>query len=115
MERLGQQDLFGQMLRIERTEAVQLLNHFLRDSLRRAVVRPAVHHTMPNGGKCIPSATILNPIHKNGHRYLVIRRSHGPGEVVCLGQPFRTERGIRQSNPLNRALQNPLERVAGLE
>ena len=50
MKRLGQQDLLRQMLRIEWTEPVQLPNHFRRDSLRLAILQPAMHHAMPDRG-----------------------------------------------------------------
>ena len=76
MKRLGQQDLLRQMLRIEWTEPVQLLNHFRSDSLRLAILRPAMHHAMPHRGQCITPAAFLDPIHQSAHRHRVIRRRH---------------------------------------
>jgi len=55
MKRLGQQDLLRQMLGIEWTEPVQLLNHFRGDSM------PAMHHAMPHCGQCIMPGAFLNP------------------------------------------------------
>ena len=49
-ERLDQLDLKRQMLRIEWTEPAQLLDHFRGDSLRLAILRPAMHHAMPDRG-----------------------------------------------------------------
>ncbi len=115
MKRLGQQDLLRQMLRIEWTEPVQLLNHFRSDSLRLAILRPAMHHAMPHRGQCITPAAFLDPIHQSAHRHRVIRRRHRPRKVVRLVQAFHPQGGLRQSNPLNPALQNPSERVTGLE
>jgi hypothetical protein len=43
MKHLGQQDFFRQMLRIEWTELAEFLNHFRSDSLRLAVLRPAMY------------------------------------------------------------------------
>ncbi len=76
MKRLGQQDLLGQMLGIEGTEPVQLLDHFRRDPLRLAVLRPAMHHAMPHRGQCITLGAFLDPIHQSAHRHRVIRRRH---------------------------------------
>ena len=47
MKRLSQQDLLRQMVRIECTELVQILNHFGGDPLRLAIFRPAMHYPMP--------------------------------------------------------------------
>ena len=115
MKRLGQQDLLRQMLRIEWTEPVQLLNHFRSDSLRLAILRPAMHHAMSHRGQCITPDAFLDPIHQSAHRHRVIRRRHRPRKVVRLVQAFHPQGGLRQSNPLNPALQNPSERVTGLE
>ena len=76
MKRLGQQDLLRQMLRIEGTEPVKLLDHFRGDSLRLAILRSAMHHAMPNRGQCITPDTFLDPIHQSAHRHRVIRRRH---------------------------------------
>ena len=115
MKRLGQQDLLRQMLRIEWTEPAQLLDHFRGDSLRLAILRPAMHHAMPHRGQCLAPAALLDPIHQNADRRRVVRRRHRPREVVRGVQAFYPQGGLRQSNPLNRALQNPSERVTGLE
>ena len=56
MKRLGQQNLLRQMLGIERTEPVQLLDHLRGDPLRLAILRPAMHHAMSHGGQCIALA-----------------------------------------------------------
>jgi hypothetical protein len=40
MKRFDQQDLLRQVLRIEWTERVQVLNHFRGDSLRLAILGP---------------------------------------------------------------------------
>ena len=76
MKRLGQQDLLRQMLRIEWTEPVQLLNHCRRDALRLAILRPAMHHAMPHRGQCLTPGARLEPIHQHAHRHRVIRRRH---------------------------------------
>jgi len=44
------------MLGIEGTEPVELLNHLGGDPLRLAVLRPAMHHTMPHRGQRITPA-----------------------------------------------------------
>ena len=115
MKRLGQQDLLRQMLGIERTEPVQLLDHFRRDALRLAVLRPAMHHAMPHRGQRIAPDAFLDPIHQHAHRRRVIRRRHRPRKVVRRVHAFHPQGGLRQSNPLDRALQNPPQRVTGLE
>ena len=115
MKRFGQQDLLRQMLRVEWTEPVQLLDHFSSDSLWLAILRPAMHHAMSYRSQCITSAAFLDPIHQSAHRRRVIRRRHWPREVVRLVQAFHPQGGLRLSNPLNPALQNPPERVTGLE
>jgi len=76
MKRLGQQDLFRQMLRIEWTKPLQLINHFRSDSLGLAILWPAMHHTMPHRGQCITPAAFLDPIHQSAYRHRVIRRRH---------------------------------------
>ena len=76
VKRLGQQDLLRQMLRIEWAEPVQLLNHFRRDSLRLAILRPAMHHAMSHRGQCITPDAFLDPIHQSAHRHRVIRRRY---------------------------------------
>ena len=76
MKRLGQQDLLRQMLRIEWTEPVQLLNHFRSDSLGLAILRPAMDHAMPHRVQCITPVVFLDPIHQSAHRRRVIRRRH---------------------------------------
>jgi len=37
----------------------------------------------------------------------VIRRPHWPGQIVRLIQAFDPEHGVRKSNPIDRAFQNP--------
>ena len=44
-----------------------------------------------------------------------LRRRHRPREVVRLVQAFHPQGGLRQSNPLNPALQNSPARVTSLE
>ena len=61
MKRLGQQDLLRQMLRIEWAEPVQFLNHFRSDSLRLAILRPAMHGAMPGRSHCVMPAAFLDP------------------------------------------------------
>ena len=63
MKRLGQQNLLRHMVRIEWTEATQLLNHFRSDSLRLVILRAAIHHAMPNRDQCVTPAAFLDPIH----------------------------------------------------
>ena len=74
-ECLYQLDLERQMLRIERTELVQLLNHFRGDPLRLAVLRPAMHHPVPDRGQST-TAAFLDPIHQSAHRHRMIRCRH---------------------------------------
>ena len=76
MKRPGQQDLLRQVLRIEWSEPVQILNHFRSDSLRLAILGPAVHHAMPHRSQCITPAASLDPIHQGAHRSGVIRSLH---------------------------------------
>jgi hypothetical protein len=94
---------------------VELLNHFRRDSLRLAIFRPAMDHAMPHRGQCIATAAFLDPIHQSAHRRCVILRHHQPRKVGRLLQAFHLQGGLRQSNPLNPALQNPSEQVPGFE
>ena len=115
MKRLGQQNLLRHMVRIEWTEPVQLRNHFRSDSLRLVILRPAMHHAMSNRGQCVTPDAFLDPIHQSAHRHCVIRRRHRPRKVVRLIRAFHPESGLRQSNPLNPALQNPSQRVTRLE
>ena len=64
------------MLRIERTEPVQLLNHLRGDSLRLAILLPAMHDAMPDYGQCITPAVFLDPVHQNADRRRVMWRRH---------------------------------------
>ena len=115
MKRFGQQDLFRQMLRIEWTKPVQLLDHFRSDSLPLGVFRPPMHHTMSYRGQRVTPDAMLDPIHQRAHRHSVVWRRHRPRNVVRLVHAFHSQGGLRQSNPLNPALQNSSERVAGLK
>ena len=115
MKRLGQQNLLRHMVRIEWTEAPQLRNHFRSDSLRLVILRPAMNHAVPNRGQCAPPAAPLDPIHQSAHRHCVIRCRHESRKVVRLIRAFHPEGCLRQSNPLNPALQNPSQRVTSIE
>src|SRR5512141_2109343 len=55
MKRLGQLDLFRQVLRIERLELMQLLNQLPGDALWFAVLRAAMHYAMPYCGQLVAS------------------------------------------------------------
>ena len=63
MKRLSQENLLRHMVRIERTQASQFLNHFRSDSLRLVIFRPAMNDSMPNRGQFITSAAFRDPIH----------------------------------------------------
>ena len=101
MKRLGQQYLLRQMLRIEWTQTVQILNHFRSNSLRLAILRPAMHYAMPNRGQRITPRYVPRsnpserpPLPCNPTLLLVV-------EVVRLVQAFHPQSGLRQSHPLN--------------
>jgi len=115
VKRLGQQDLLWQMFGIEGTEPAQFLHHFRRDSQRRAVLRATMDHAVPHRSQSGAPASFLDPIHQGAHRHRVIRRLHRPQKVVRLVQALYPQGGLRQPNPFDRALQNPPERIAGLE
>ena len=114
MKRLDQQDLLRQMLGVEGTELVQLLDHFRGDSLRLAILRPAVHHAMPDRGQCIAPGAFVDPVHQSAHRRRVVRRRHGPRKVPP-GPALHPQGGVRQSNPLDLAVQIRRKRVTSLE
>jgi len=76
MKRLGQQNLLGQMLRIEWGHLTQILDHSPGDQLRVRVLRSAMHHAMPHRGQCITPEPFLDPIHQSAHRRRVVRRRH---------------------------------------
>ena len=65
MKRLGQQDLLRHMVRIEWTQAMLLVNSFRSDSLRVAILRPALHDVMPNRDKCITSQAMRLSLNHN--------------------------------------------------
>ena len=74
MKRLGQQDLFRHMVRIKWTELLQIGDHFRSNSLRFVILRPAMHHAMPDRGQRVAPAALLDPIHQKAHSYRVIWR-----------------------------------------
>ena len=116
MKRLGQQNLFRQVIRIEWTEAAQFFDHFRGDSLRLAILRPAMHYTMSYGGQCHPARGV--PRSKPSERPLrPCDRAPSPAARNCPPwfRPFTRKVALRQSDPFNRTLQNPFERVTGLE
>ena len=76
MKCLSQQDLLRQMVGIEWTEPVQLLNHLRGDPLWLVIPWSAVHHAMSHRSQCLTTAALLDPIHQSGHGHRVIRRSH---------------------------------------
>jgi len=86
MKRLGQQDLLRQMLWIEWTEPVQLLNHVRRDALRLTILRPAMHHAMPHRGQRAAIAAFVDPIHQHLNRHRVIRCIHFPRKAFSFVQ-----------------------------
>jgi hypothetical protein len=100
MKRPRQQDLLRQMLRIEWTKLVQLLDHFRGDSLRLAVLRPPMHHAMSHGGQGITPDALFDPVHQNAYCYRVVWRRHRPREIVLRVHAFHPHAGIGQSDPL---------------
>ena len=115
MKRFGQQDLLRQMLRIEGTEPVQLLDHFHRDALGLAIFRPAVHDAMPHRRKCTMPAAFFDTLDQRVHRRGEIGRRHWPRKVVARVQAFHPQRSPRLPDPVNPAPQNPAERIIGLK
>jgi hypothetical protein len=73
---LRQEDFFRQMIRIERTDFTQLLDHLRRDSLRLPIFRTAMHHAVANGSQSSGFESFLYPIHQQAHRRLVIRHGY---------------------------------------
>ena len=115
MKRLDQHDLLRQMLRIEWTEPVQLLDHFRGDLLRLAIFRAAMHHAMPHRGQCVTPAVFLDPLHQSADCRRVIRRRHRPRKIVRRVRALHPQGGLRPPDPLKFAPQNPSERLTGLE
>ena len=111
---LYQLDLKRQMLRIEGTEPVQLLNHFRGDLLRLAIFRAAMHHAMPDRGQSHP-AMFLDPLHQSADCHRMIRRRHRPRKIVRRVRAFHPQGGLRQTNPFKFASQISAERRDDLE
>jgi hypothetical protein len=109
MKRLRQLDFFRKVLRIEWFELTQLLNHFFGDQCRLAILRSAMHHAMPHRGQRITPAVLLDPIHQGADGRHVVRRGNLPREGFHLAEAIHAQGRLRQSNPLNSALQNPSE------
>jgi hypothetical protein len=57
----------------------------------------------------------FQPVHQHLYCFGVVRGRHRAGESFGFGRAFHHKRGLRQPNPLDPALQDPPERVAGLE
>ena len=114
MKRLCQQYLLRQMLGIKWIKPMQFRNHFRGDSLRLAILRPAMHYAMSHGGQAISRRSSIQSM-RTAHRGRVVRRRHRAREVIRLVDSFRMPCGIRQADPLNPARQNALERFPGLE
>jgi len=115
MKRLGQQDLLRQMLRIEWAEPVQFLNHFRSDSLRLAILRPAMHDAMPGRSHCVMPAAFLDPQSIRMPTASVWSGAVTDREKLSAWfKPFT--RKVASGSPIRSiALQNPSERVSGLE
>ena len=69
------------MFGIEGRELTQLLDHFLGDELRGAVLRSTMHHAMPHRSQRDPPEALLDPIHQRAHRRRVVRRSQRPEKL----------------------------------
>jgi hypothetical protein len=114
-ERLYQFDLERQMLRIEGTEPVQLLDHFRGDLLRLAIFRAAMHHAVPHRGQCVTPAVFFDPLHQGADCRRMIRRRHRPRKIVRRVRALHPQGGLRQPDPLKFATQNLSERHTDLE
>ena len=110
MKRLGQEDLLRQMLGVERAEAVQLLEHRCRDSLRLDVLWPAMHDAVPHGGQRVVPRMLFDPVHERAHGHGVVGPRHRARTRADVLQALCAERGFRCPDPVNRSLQDARER-----
>ena len=115
MKRLGEQDFFRQMLGIERAEPPQFLDHGRGDDLRLAVVRPAMHHAMPDSRQRVAPAAFLDPVHQHADRRRVIRRGHSARKAVRRVRRIDEEGRVGQANSLDPAVQDAPQRAPRLE
>jgi uncharacterized iron-regulated protein len=80
-----------------------------------AVFRSTMHHTMSYSGQSLFPAAFLNPVHQDAHSHCMVLRCHWSRKGVGLAQAFHTQGGIRQSNLVNAASQNPIKRASRFE
>jgi hypothetical protein len=45
-------------------------------------------HAVSHGAQSFKPGAVLDPIHQEAHRHLVVRRLHQPGKVIRVGLPF---------------------------
>jgi hypothetical protein len=74
-----------------------------------------MHHSMTHRNQAISVIALIYPIDQSAYRCRVIARGDWLLEVVSRLCTYDSQRGSRQSDPVNRTTQDTYGRVTGLE
>jgi hypothetical protein len=99
-ERLDQLDLAGQMVRIARADAMQFIQQFLGDQLRRGMLH-ALDDAVSYGPDRGEATLLFEPVNQKIRRRFVIRKRQARVVPRSAGQATERQIGPAQADSVN--------------
>jgi hypothetical protein len=114
-ERLDQQDLSRQVIRVERADPAQVLDQLGRDAFGLMVATPPVNDTMPDGRDCRESDFAFEPIDQQADGRLLVRGSDRAILVATAARIGQDPAGLIQPDPIDATGQEARGRIGLLK